>query len=77
MTKEEHEKIMAVAVRDASTAGYSRGFDQGYANGLDAKVEQRDSELGVLIEELIYKRDVLGLDIGDPLELMRGVYEHG
>lgn len=77
MTREEHEKIMAAKVEAARADGYAGGYAAGVEAGLHDKVMDVDSTLGALIEELIHKRDVLGLDIGDPLELMREAYRHG
>ena len=53
----------------------AEGHEEGYSAGLEDGARQQagilDSTLGEMVLDLIHKRDVLGLDIGDPLERLR------
>lgn len=55
--------------------GFEKGHEEGRAAGYDSRVELVESDLGDLVLDLVHKRDVLKLDIGDPLAVLRDAWE--
>lgn len=58
---------MADTYEDGYESGYEEGFRDGRGDGYDEGFEDGREQLENLIKDLSYKRDVLNLDIGDPL----------